>query len=193
MNEGNPDHLAPVTDAQQRPGNQRRRGAEDFGKGDADSKQRGLFLEFVNTARDAALKHVFAKVEKISEFYSGQPEIGLHLFLMGGRSPLNRFEFKQNFLFHNEVSAEALVENDTLINDRHRDLPLNHQSKIGQLTGKDGLVNRLKETWAKRSMNTNRRFKDLGANVIFSHLSNILCASAPLRETFPSLPYASSR
>jgi hypothetical protein len=82
------------------------------------SVQQDIFLWTIHTTGDAILEHRFAKVEQVSEFQAGEPEIGLHLFLVRGICAFDRFYFQQHSAPHDEVSPEAFLETEIPVNNR---------------------------------------------------------------------------
>ncbi len=70
-----------------------------------ESPQQSIFFQPIYTAGDAALENRFPEVQEISKLQAGQPQIGLHLLLMGWQDSLERLEFQEHLstnviLFH---------------------------------------------------------------------------------------------
>ena len=105
-----------------------------------------------------------ASPKEVAELQAGQPQICLHLLLMGRQYPLDRLRLQEHDFLDDNVGPEPLIESDPFVDDWNRDLPFEIQTKIGQLTSQNHLVNRLQ----KPRLDIDRRFNHLRANVILS-------------------------
>jgi hypothetical protein len=136
-------------------------------------------MKLVYAARDSVPEDGFPKVQKIPQFESGQPEIGLNLLFMGGNHSLHGLDLQKNHPFHNKVHTKSLVESSPAVSDRHRHLTFHVQAKHLQFMTKDDFINRFKKTRAEFPVNGNRRFQNFRPKIAFLHFH--LCVSAPLR------------
>ncbi len=85
-------------------------------------RRRGLFLQSIHAAGDAALKNGFPEVQKVSELQASQAQAGLHLLLISSLNPFDRFKLKEHPLLDDDVSPEPL--SNSLVVDWDRNLPL---------------------------------------------------------------------
>jgi hypothetical protein len=146
---------------------------------DAGTQRR--FFKAVDTAGDAGLQNSLAEVKQVAELQSSQPQIGLHLFLMGWIHSLHGFEFQKHFVFRDEIGAKSLIEFDAPIFNPDGHLPLHMKPSVFQAIGQNDFVNRFQQARAEVSVNLNRLLDHHRADFVFAHFP-ILRASASLRE-----------
>ena len=94
------------------------------------------FNRSIDDAGNAVPHQRFAEIQKEPEFHVGQFQIGEDLFLMCSADTLHRFQFQNDFIVHNQVSPETLIEADALELNWNRYLPFDLGSFSGSKTYK---------------------------------------------------------
>ncbi len=97
----------------------------------------------VDDSGDAFLHQGLTEIQKITDFHSGQAQVGEQLFLMRIGDVLDGLEFQDNFAVDDHVGSEAFLEFDALVDDRHRHLSLHRQIPPLQLVGQHCLIDTL--------------------------------------------------
>lgn len=131
-----------------------------------------------NRAVDDALNPVFqphlAEVEKETNLFSAQAQIGQNLFGMNGGQGFNGFQFYNNFVLNQQVGAKAFVEGQVIILDGDGPLPFHAQSAFFQFVSQHNFVDRLQQARAEFGMNVKRGVENSLRNVISFHNSGIV-------------------
>jgi len=69
---------------------------------------------------------------------------------------VDRFYFKNNLVFDNDIGSIRSLETNALVNEMQFDLPFKSQTRARQFKLKTIFISMLKKPWADRAMNFDR-------------------------------------
>lgn len=121
----------------------------------------------VGNAFDSIFKTDFAEVDQQPETTITQSQLSENLFAMDGGESFDRFQFNDDLILDQKVSAETFVKNEFIIVDGNCDLSLDPNSLLPQFVSKADLVNRFKQSGASLGVNLERRVENGFGQLIF--------------------------
>ncbi len=141
-----------------------------------------VLRQSIHAAGDSVFDNGFPEVQEVSQLQTGEPEIGLNLFLVRRQDPLDGLQFQKHLLLNDNIGTESFIESNSFIQDWNRDLPFDLQTEIRQFPREDHLINSLQKSWPKLPVHIDRGLKHFRANIVLVHSNGILYVSASLRE-----------
>ena len=100
-----------------------------------------IVFKSIHNTRDAIFDQGHLEVDQQAKTLVCQPEIGQKLLLVNRGNHFDGFDFHDDLVFHDQVSAECDVNADVLLDDWNRLLAHRVQTPAAQLICHDRIVN----------------------------------------------------
>ena len=112
----------------------------------ANSAGQGIgWWQLVGHALQAVLEEYEAEVDQQAEPFVGEAKVGEELFPVHGKVLLDGLQFDDDRILDNKVGAEAFLEFDAIVTDRHRHLATNAQATAFETVTEEDFIDGLEE------------------------------------------------
>src|SRR4030095_2009566 len=166
----------------------RRNGA----KRTTESKDRRIFGHAIGHTLNAVFNQVFAEVDKETESLIHQPQIGQDLFAVDRIERGDRFHLHDHEIIDYQVSAEALVEPDSIPCDWNRYLSFHRIPMFAQFMRKQDFVYDFEDAWPEPGVQAVGSVDNQSRDFILFHAAKLgLLVPACEAKNLPNLaPFA---
>lgn len=114
----------------------------------------------VDNSLDAFPEGGSSKIQKQPQRLLRQPQVSQQLLAMDGSKLLDRFDFDDQRALDDQVCPEALRENDAVIFNRDRHLPVDIEARFAEHRCKYRLVDGLEQTGSQVSVKAETAIDD---------------------------------
>ena len=120
----------------------------------------------VDEAAESFAQRRTAEIDQKPDRLLCQPEVGEKLFRVDGANAIDRFDFHQQSPFDQQVNSECRLEDQSIILDVDRLLPIHRIAKPLELGTEDAFINRFHQTRPKLAVELDRHAENLTANLV---------------------------
>jgi hypothetical protein len=126
------------------------------------------------------LKHGAAKVDQQTERQTRQTKVSDHLFRVDGGNVVNRLDFNDKLIVHQNVNSKGIWDDDAPMRDIDGALSINSDALYPEFFGKDQFVGGFEEAGSEIAMDVKAQIDDNGGK-LFQCRHHIPFASSRLR------------
>ena len=133
-----------------------------------------LFFEAIDGSSDPFFHQCRPKVQEVTQFQSGQPQIGLKLFHVNRGDAFYGFQFKNDLVFDDDIRPKSFIEMNILILYVNRFLAFYRQPSAFELFCQNDFMDGFEQPRPQLPMDGDGRLENDRANLVFCHFHSRL-------------------